>query len=346
MSARETPRPFCTGSRNTAKLSGTPRATRFMAKVRTTRATRKERVVASSVCVTWSCTSVPGADAPELGHRRAEGEPLAELGGGQSVVLGVALGELRDLGGMLGRNAHHARAVADHDIARPYAHAPAVDRLVNGGDREPCAPGERRHVAREHGKLVLHHLLPIAHTAIGHQAGDALELGGQRRQPTEGGHAMPAVVDHEHVAGPGGVDHVADLLEILRGEVSAPTGNLAHGHGTADAARTGYHLGETGKHALEADIVQRIGQRRRRQHGKSFQDVIGYAHDRAPAAAPHCRRAMHYIGEVVSSQPSFYNLGRATCPLPVSVHWLLALPCWRPSWQAARRLPRPAPTRP
>ena len=76
-------------------------------------------------------------------------------------------------------------------------------------------PGERRHVPREHGELVLHHLLPIAHAAVGDQAGDALELGGKRRQPAEGGDAMPAVVDDENVAGAGGVDHVADL-EILR----------------------------------------------------------------------------------------------------------------------------------
>src|SRR6185503_7900539 len=120
MSARETPRPFCTGSRNTANVSGTPRATKFMAKVRTTSATRKERLVWSSACVTGLAPPC-GSDAPELGHRRTEGEPLAELDGSQSVVLGVALGQLGALGRMLGRDAHHARAVADADVARPHA---------------------------------------------------------------------------------------------------------------------------------------------------------------------------------------------------------------------------------
>ena len=45
--AREMPRPFCTGSRKTANVSGTPRATRFMAKVRVTSAQRNAATACS-----------------------------------------------------------------------------------------------------------------------------------------------------------------------------------------------------------------------------------------------------------------------------------------------------------
>jgi hypothetical protein len=115
---------------------------------------------------------------------------------------------------------------------------------------------------------------------------------------------MPAVVDDEDVAGPRGIDHLADA-EILRREVAAAAGDLAHGHGAADASRARHHLGEAGKHALETDIVQGVGQCRRRQFREPLQDLVGYAHDRAPPLRR--RRAMRCVGEVVSSRPPFYN---------------------------------------
>src|SRR5262245_57352058 len=98
MSARDTPRPCCTGSRNTANVSGTPRAIRFIAKVRTTSTTRKDRCSGCSRYVAWSCTRGTGSDAAEPGHRGAEGEPLAQLLRGKRVVPGMALGQLREPG--------------------------------------------------------------------------------------------------------------------------------------------------------------------------------------------------------------------------------------------------------
>src|SRR5258708_37352027 len=78
-----------------------------------------------------SALAALSSNAPELGHRLAEGETLAQLGGGLLVVARVALGQACDLRGMLGRDAHHPRAVADDHVARPHAHATAADGLVD-----------------------------------------------------------------------------------------------------------------------------------------------------------------------------------------------------------------------
>src|SRR5581483_11734609 len=113
MSARETPRPFCTGSRNTANVSGTPRAMRFMAKVSTTSVDRNARptpgsALLASSAMPWAMRPLPAlaraapSDAAELGHGRGEAQAPGELGGGRGVVPGIALGELGHRGGVLG----------------------------------------------------------------------------------------------------------------------------------------------------------------------------------------------------------------------------------------------------
>ena len=174
---------------------------------------------------------------------------------------------------MLGRDAHHARAVGDDDVARSHAHAAAGDRLVDGGDGQPGAPRQRRHVAREHGERVLHHLLAVAHAAVDHQAGDALELGRQRRQPAEGGDAMPAVVDDEDVAGLR--PRRSSCRRLKSSDVKSPRWPVISRTVTARPTQRvpGTIWARPCEHALEGDVVERIGERRRRQRLESLEEA-------------------------------------------------------------------------
>src|SRR5262249_6789342 len=91
------------------------------------------------------------------------------------------------------------------------------------------------------------------------------------------GYAMAAVVDDDYIPRRGGIDDLADL-EVLGSEVTAPAGDLAYGHGTPDAARTRHHLGEAGEDTLEFDVIESIGDGRRRQPRKAKGEVWGCAH--------------------------------------------------------------------
>ena len=51
--------------------------------------------------------------------------PLVSSAAASLVVAAVGLRQLGDLGGMLGRDAAHARPVADDDVARAHQHAAA-----------------------------------------------------------------------------------------------------------------------------------------------------------------------------------------------------------------------------
>ena len=125
---------------------------------------------------------------------------------------------------------------------------------------------------------MLGHLLAVAHPAVGDEAGDALGRGRQGRKPAEGRNAVPAVVDDEDVSRPRGVDDLADL-EVVGGEVSAPAGDLPHGDGTSRAAGAGHHLRQARHHALEGDVVEGVGDGRRRQPTELLHNVIGNGHN-------------------------------------------------------------------
>src|SRR5262245_14112688 len=132
------PSPVCTGRRKTSNVSGTPRAIRFMTKVRATSVMRNARC--ASAC--WSTATCVlsrelKSDAAEPGHRLAEGKPVPELGRRRFVVEGVAGGQARHLGRMFGRNADHTRAVRYNHVARTHPDAAAARRLVDGRDGQP-----------------------------------------------------------------------------------------------------------------------------------------------------------------------------------------------------------------
>src|SRR5690606_25341054 len=126
---------------------------------------------------------------------------------------------------MLGRNANDTGSVRHDDVAWADAHASALDRLVDSGDANARAAGQRRHVPGEDRQTVLLHLLAVTDTAIDDEPRDALDLGGERRQPAPGRDGVPAVVDNENIALAGGIDHMTDL-EIVRREAAARTGRL------------------------------------------------------------------------------------------------------------------------
>ncbi len=172
---------------------------------------------------------------------------------------------------MIGRNAHHARAVRNDDVARSDAYAGTGDGLVDAGDGEPRAPGQRRHVAREDGEAVLEHLFLVAHAAVDDEAADALELGRERGEPAERGDGAAARIDDDDVARVRGVDHGADA-EVGGGEVTALARDLAHCDGAADAAGARHDLIEAFENAFESDVVERVGERRR---GEAFEEREG-----------------------------------------------------------------------
>ena len=125
------------------------------------------------------------------------------------------------------------------------------------------------------GSLCSSHFLPVAHAAIDDDAGKTSGLGRERGQAAKRRNALAGIVDDEHVPRRGRLDHIADL-EILRPEVTALARDLTHRHRPADAARASHDLAEPDHDAGEGNIVERIGDGRRRQLCILRHDVINH----------------------------------------------------------------------
>jgi hypothetical protein len=124
---------------------------------------------------------------------------------------------------------------------------------------------------------VLLHFFPIAHAPIDDDAGKAARLGRECRQTAKRRNAFARIIDDENIPRRGRLDHIADL-EIFRPEVAALSRDLTHGHRPADAARAWHDLAQPDHDAGKGNIIERIGDRWRRQLRILHHNVIGDAH--------------------------------------------------------------------
>src|SRR5258705_11926871 len=125
---------------------------------------------------------------------------------------------------------------------------------------------------------------------------------------------MAGIVDDEDVARRSGLDHVPHL-EIFRPEVPPFSGELPHRDGATDAPRAWHDLRQPAHDAAKADIIERIGDGRRRQDRVLPEKVIGTAHAaRTPLLnAPRRARLSYRLGAPGTTAAQRGRIARVRC---------------------------------